>query len=545
MNPGKALHDDRPNAQVERRQCRMLPGRSLAVVGTAHDDALARRFGPLREGFVHHAKAEGGNLRNVGTVRQDFGARRHDVIRSDVVPHLQDDLRLNFVFQRVGFRERLNVRSPKHFRILRLFRRQRRNKTTVVNPELFRNLYLSDGFHGRRIRDISRQRGSCRGFRAHQVHLSVLGSGTAQEVSVKGPQAHAAGIRRESHSDARTAGALQNPGTGIDHIRQRSALRQHGKHLAGSRGNSQADAVGNFLSLQHSGHLQHIRIGGIGAGSDGNLIHLDFLQFVHRLHVVRAVRAGSQRLQLAQIDGVLLCVYRIFIAGQRNPILFPVLGFEELPGLFIRRKNRGGGAQLRTHIGDGAAFRHAEGLNSFPAVFHDGAHAALYGQLSQYFQNHVLGAHIVAQPVLQVHPNHARHGNVIRTAAHGNRHVHSAGTHGQHSQTAAGRCVGIGTDQRLSRFSDAFILQLVADAVSRTGEPDAVLCRNALNVPMVVRILETGLQRVVVDIGHGPLRPNLVHTHGLKFQIRHGSGGILGQGLIDSKTDLLPGFHFP
>ena len=467
------------------------------------------------------------------------------MIRGDVVAHLQENLRLNFIFQRVGFRERLDVRSPKHFRILRLFRRQRRNKTTVINPELLRYLYLSYGFQGRRIRDISRQSGSRCGFRAHQVHLSVLGSGAAQEVSVKGPQTHAAGIRGKAHSDAWTAGALQNPGTGINHIRQSAALRQHGKHLAGPRGNSQADAVGDFLSLQHSGYLQHIRIGGIGTGSDGNLIHLYFLQFVHRLHVVRAVRTCRQRFQLAQINGVLLCVYRIFIAGQRNPIRFPVLGFEEFPSLLIRWKNRGGGTQLRTHIGDGAPFRHAEGLNSFPAVLHDGTHAALYGQLSQHFQNHILGAHIVAQPVLQVHPNHTRHRNVIRTAAHGNRHVHSAGTHGQHTQTAAGRCVRIGTDQCLSRFSDAFILQLMADTVSRTGEPDTVLCCNALDVPVIVRILETGLQCIMIDIGHGPLRPNLIHAHGFKLQIRHGSGGILGQRLIDSKTNLFPGLHFP
>ena len=72
-----------------------------------------------------------------------------------------------------------------------------------------------------------------------------------------------------------------------------------------------------------------------------------------------------------------------------------------------------------------------------------------------------------------------------------------------------------------------------------------MLCRNTLDVPVVVRILETGLQRVVIDIGHGPLRPNLIHAHGFEFQICHGSGGILGQRLIDSKTDLLSRFHFP
>ena len=55
---------------------------------------------------------------------------------------------------------------------------------------------------------------------------------------------------------------------------------------------------------------------------------------------------------------------------------------------------------------------------------------------------------------------------------------------------------------------------------------------------MVIRILKSGLEGVVIHIGHGQFRLDLRDSHSLKFQVGHGSRGVLGQGLVDLQCDL-------
>ena len=86
-------------------------------------------------------------------------------------------------------------------------------------------------------------------------------------------------------------------------------------------------------------------------------------------------------------------------------------------------------------------------------------------------------------------------------------------------------------------------MHLVADAVAGAGEPDAVLGGNGLDIAVVVGVFKAGLQGVVVDIGHGPLGFHPVDAHGFKFQIGHGAGGILGQGLVNAQGHLSPRLH--
>ena len=83
-------------------------------------------------------------------------------------------------------------------------------------------------------------------------------------------------------------------------------------------------------------------------------------------------------------------------------------------------------------------------------------------------------------------------------------------------------------------------MHLMADAVAGAGEPDAVLGGNGLDVPVIVGVLKAGLEGVVVDIGHGSLCFDPVNAHGLKFQIGHGAGGILRQGLVNAQGYLSP-----
>ena len=60
---------------------------------------------------------------------------------------------------------------------------------------------------------------------------------------------------------------------------------------------------------------------------------------------------------------------------------------------------------------------------------------------------------------------------------------------------------------------------------------------------MVVRILEVGLDSVVVYIGYRQLGLHPLKPDSLELQVDHGSCCILGQGLVNFYGDFLASFH--
>ena len=61
---------------------------------------------------------------------------------------------------------------------------------------------------------------------------------------------------------------------------------------------------------------------------------------------------------------------------------------------------------------------------------------------------------------------------------------------------------------------------------------------------VVVRILEAGLQGVVVNISDRTLSLDLIDAHRLKLEISHRTGRVLRQRLIDTQANFLPLHHF-
>src|SRR5579863_9947130 len=68
---------------------------------------------------------------------------------------------------------------------------------------------------------------------------------------------------------------------------------------------------------------------------------------------------------------------------------------------------------------------------------------------------------------------------------------------------------------------------------------DAVPGGERLQKTVVVGVFEASLQHVVVDVTNRQAGPDAWDAHGLELQIGDGSGGILGEGLINPHTDLL------
>ena len=60
---------------------------------------------------------------------------------------------------------------------------------------------------------------------------------------------------------------------------------------------------------------------------------------------------------------------------------------------------------------------------------------------------------------------------------------------------------------------------------------------------MVVGVLEILLDQIVVHILSRKLGPNAVDVHGFKLEHYHGTGRILGEGLIEDETPIDGGEH--
>ena len=93
--------------------------------------------------------------------------------------------------------------------------------------------------------------------------------------------------------------------------------------------------------------------------------------------------------------------------------------------------------------------------------------------------------------------------------------------------------MAVGADQCLAGDGKTFQVKLVADAVAGTRKINTVLFCDRADKTVVVRIFKAGLKGIVVDISDRTLGFNTVDPHCLKFKVGHGTGCVLGQGLVD------------
>ena len=378
----------------------------------------------------------------------------------------------------------------------------------------------------------------------YQIDLAVLGAGAAEEVAVEGTQRDAAGIRRLAHADAGAARALEDAGAGVDHDGEQTHVGHHIEHLLGAGRDGELHIRVNGLALEDVGDLHHIEEGGVGAGADADLVDLQLaavlrLDLGNGLDVVGGVRTCRLGYEGGQVDLDGLVVDGIVIGLLLAPDLAAALCLEEGLGDLIGGEDGGGGTELGAHVGDGGTLRDGEGLDALADVLDDLADAALDGHAAQHLKDDVLGSDPRRELAGQLDLDDLRIGDVVGTAAHGHGHIQTAGADGDHADAAAGGGMGVGADEGLARDAEALEVYLMADAVAGTGEPDAVLLGDGADEAVVIHVHEAVLEGVVVDVGHAALGAHARHADGLKFEIRHGAGGILGERLVDADADLL------
>ena len=111
----------------------------------------------------------------------------------------------------------------------------------------------------------------------------------------------------------------------------------------------------------------------------------------HRSDVARRRRRGDERFELREIDAVGEIVFRAFIGFEAGEVLAAVDGLEVIADSIVSRKDRGGGAELGTHIRNHVTIHGREIPQPVPVVFDDLSDSALDAMATQHLEDDVLG----------------------------------------------------------------------------------------------------------------------------------------------------------
>ena len=272
---------------------------------------------------------------------------------------------------------------------------------------------------------------------------------------------------------------------------------------------------------------------------DEDLVDLLPRDLLHPLHVIGAVRHRDHRLERGQVDVDHPFVLRRGVRLELHVGLFAPLGLEERLGHLVGGEDRGGHAELGAHVRDRGALGDRQRLHAVAAVLHDRADVPLRRKDLQQLEDDVLGRHPRLEFPGEVHLDHPRIRHVEGTARHRHGDVQPPRSDRHHPDAASRRGVRVGAQHRLAGGPEPLDVDLVADAVPGAGVEDPVLRGDRLQVQVVVGVLEPFLQRVVIDVGDRPLGLHPGNPHRLELQVRHRSGRVLGEGLVDPDGHLL------
>ena len=522
----------------------MFATRTLPVVVATDQErgrtAIPRFLGALRETAIHGGKDEPADRRDVAAKRQHAGSRRHDFVGRYVIANLEQRRTPQGIRQGFGVRQRHDVRA--HFKvgtgilILRFDHAQR------AQAQAFR-------FHDfgvwpvqrPRVGDCSAQRRRRRRLRTAQVDLVFLGTGSAREIARHGTQADTPRRRRLTHADATVAAGLVQARTRVNQGVEQTHFGQIFENLPTRRIDIERDAVVDRAAIHDHRRHGEIAQSRIRGRTDVALVDLATGHLRHRHHLAGAARQGDQRFERGQVDLVVLVVVGILVRRQGVELIFATLARQKPSYRVVRRKHRGGRAEFSAHVGDHVAVHRAEMGQTRSVVLDDAANAAVHIVAAQHLQNHVLGADPVRQAAAEPHSHDLRHLQVERPAGHCQRDFETAGADRQHAHGAGCAAVAVRTQQRTAGSTEAFHVYGMTHTRTRAAEPHAETPAGAAQKQMIIRILEVGLQQVVIDVLRRNLGAHAAHLHRLEFLHHQCAGGILRQGLVDPDRDALAG----
>ena len=297
------------------------------------------------------------------------------------------------------------------------------------------------------------------------------------------------------------------------------------------------------MTLHDQCRLCQVRIAGIGAAADENLLNRFLLHFLIGPDVVRLVGTGNQWFQGTEVNTDLLIIFGILIRQDLSEFFLPSLRPHKAPDSVVRRKNRSRRAHLSAHIGDRRPLRDFQRSCAGACVFIDLAEAAFNGFTPQHLQDNLLGVDPRPELSLQPDPDHPGHSETHWDPRHGRRHIHSSHSDGQHTDRSAVGSVAVSAHADDSRPAESGRVHSVADAVSGPGDRNPVPLRRRLQVDMIVRRLEINIKKIVIQIADTPLHADAVDSDRLKSQIGHHSIDVVCQCMVHTDKNILPSLH--
>lgn len=178
-------------------------------------------------------------------------------------------------------------------------------------------------------------------------------------------------------------------------------------------------------------------------------------QFGDRMSQVGCEGSVYVRLQSGQIQFDDLIVLGVRVRRQQALVLIGGSGDFRASGRLqvilhpvIVREERGGGADLGTHVANGRHSGAADAVDARTEVLHDGTGTALDGEDTGHFQNDVLGTGPTLELARELHADHLRALELPRDVRHNVDGIGAADADAQATKTAAIRRVRIGTDHQ-------------------------------------------------------------------------------------------------
>ncbi len=239
----------------------------------------------------------------------------------------------------------------------------------------------------------------------------------------------------------------------------------------------------------------------------------------------------------------MLVVLRVGVGRLRAPLGLAAEADEVLARPLVAREDARGQGQLGAHVGDGHALGEREGGHPGAGVLEDLPAAAAHREPAEQLEDDVLRRHPGGERAGEPYADHGGHGEVVRAAPHGHRHVETAGADGEHPGRATQRRVAVGTEQRFPRSGETLQVHLMADAIAGLGKDGPVASRGCLHVPVVVGIARIDLVDVVVDVGHRSPGHHPREPHGLELEKGPGPVGVRQQNLVDGDPDFLADYR--
>ena len=350
-------------------------------------------------------------------------------------------------------------------------------------------------------------------------------------------------------ADAGPAARAGDDGAGLGECGEGAVGVAVEEHLPRARGHEETGARGRLLSAEDPERLVEVFESAVCAGAEKDLV--DFDVFGNDLSdgsgVVDEMRTRYGRLQVGDVELEQALIFGVVVGADLFPVLFSVVGFQEVPGRLVRGEDAGFGAALDGHIGDGEPSGHGEVCHGLSQEFDGPVGGAVGADGTDEVEHEILrGAEVRHSAGGQHLPCLGDHHPGL-TEGHGDGDVGGSHSGGESAERASGDGMGVGADDHVTG-ADVFLAgDIVGDAAAYVGENGAGALAEIAKKGVVVGELGAGTGTGVIQERDGPLgRGEFFQSH--LGHLSHGerSGTVLHVRQIDAQRRELVRFHvFP